>query len=175
MFYERHFQQLEEDAARQRAAERLAELARESPPERPVCAFRSGSESQCRPGVEAQFGPLSETLPGTKEKQDKRRGRKRPRQKHLCPQCGQLRGLCGDWKWGQNPGRDIISEVTIPESLLPQGKKQRSTPERSQYEQKERNSPLYLSPEKRPSWSAGIRRTGAGASPPSLSGRWSRT
>ena len=31
LFYERQFQQLEEDAARQRAAERLAELARESP------------------------------------------------------------------------------------------------------------------------------------------------
>ena len=31
LFYERQFQQLEEDTARQRAAERLAELARESP------------------------------------------------------------------------------------------------------------------------------------------------
>ena len=41
-FYERQFRQLDEDAARQRAAERLAESARRSPPERPVCAFGRG-------------------------------------------------------------------------------------------------------------------------------------
>ena len=62
LFYERQFRQLEEDTARQRAAARLAESARESPPERPVCAFRRGSESLCRYGVE---GPLSEELSGT--------------------------------------------------------------------------------------------------------------
>ena len=52
------------DAARQRAAERLAELARESP-QNALCA-PSGEEASpsSGPGVVAQFGPLSEALPG---------------------------------------------------------------------------------------------------------------
>ena len=68
MFYERHFQQLEEDAARQRAAERLAELARESPQNALCAPFGAEASPSAAPGVEAQFGPLSEPLPGTKEK-----------------------------------------------------------------------------------------------------------
>ena len=80
-FYERQFRQLEEDAARQRAAERLAESAREKPPERPVCAFRRGSGSGYPVGLEGGSGPLRgrfqscrlnrfrvEELAGTKEK-----------------------------------------------------------------------------------------------------------
>ena len=43
---------------------------------------------------------------------------------------GSCGSFCGDWKWGQNPGRDIISAVTIPESLLPQGKNRGQPPER---------------------------------------------
>ena len=43
---------------------------------------------------------------------------------------GSCGGFCGDWKWGQNPGRDIISAVIIPESLLPQGKNRGQPPER---------------------------------------------
>ena len=68
LFYERQFRQLEEDTARQRAAERLAELARESP-QNALCA-PSGKEASpsSGPGVVAQFGPLSEALLGTKEK-----------------------------------------------------------------------------------------------------------
>ena len=66
--YERHFQQLEEDAARQRAAERLAELARESPQNALCAPFGAEASPSAAPGLEAQFGPLSETLPGTKEK-----------------------------------------------------------------------------------------------------------
>ena len=68
LFYERQFRQLEEDTARQRAAERLAELARESP-QNALCA-PSGEEASpsSGPGVVAQFGPLSEALLGTKEK-----------------------------------------------------------------------------------------------------------
>ncbi len=68
LFYERQFQQLEEDAARQRAAERLAELARESPQNALCAPFGAEASPSAAPGVEAQFGPLSETLPGTKEK-----------------------------------------------------------------------------------------------------------
>ena len=41
---------------------------------------------------------------GRKKKQDKRRGRKRPRQKHLCPQCGQLRGLLRGLEMGSKSG-----------------------------------------------------------------------
>lgn len=39
------------------------------------------------------------------EEQDKRRGRKRPRQKHLCPQCGQLRGLLRGLEMGSKSGQ----------------------------------------------------------------------
>ena len=75
-FYERQFRQLEEGAARRRAAERLAESARRSP-QNALCATleeRAGVDTPT--GVESGFGPLSgglpgvpaEILPGTKEK-----------------------------------------------------------------------------------------------------------
>ena len=75
-FYERQFRQLEEDAARQRAVERLAESARKSP-QNALCA-PLGERAWVDPpsGVESGFGVLSgelpgvpaEALPGTKEK-----------------------------------------------------------------------------------------------------------
>ena len=68
LFYERQFRQLEEDAARQRAAERLAELACESPQNALCATFGEKGSPGTEPGLEAQFGPLSEALPGTKEK-----------------------------------------------------------------------------------------------------------
>ena len=51
LFYERQFQQLEEDTARQRAAERLAELARESPQTALCAPFGAEASPKCRPGV----------------------------------------------------------------------------------------------------------------------------
>ena len=42
---------------------------------------------------------------GRKKKQDKRRGRERPRQKNLCPQCGQLRGLLRGLEMGSKSGQ----------------------------------------------------------------------
>ena len=74
LFYERQFRQLEEDAARQRAAERLAELARESPQNALCAPFGAEASPSADPGLEAQFGPLSEVLPGTKEKAGEPRG-----------------------------------------------------------------------------------------------------
>lgn len=68
LFYERQFQQLEEDTARQRAAERLAELVRESPQTALCAPFGAEASPSTNPGLEAQFGPLSEELSGTKEK-----------------------------------------------------------------------------------------------------------
>ena len=67
-FYERQFRQLEEDAARQRAMARLAELARESPQNALCAPFGAEASPSADPGLEAQFGPLSEELSGTKEK-----------------------------------------------------------------------------------------------------------
>lgn len=68
LFYERQFRQLEEDAACQRAAERLAESACESPQNALCATFGEEGSPGTEPGLEAQFGPLSEALPGTKEK-----------------------------------------------------------------------------------------------------------
>ena len=75
-FYERQFRQLEEDAARQRVAERLAESARRSP-QNALCAPLGKPAGLDTPsGVESGFGPLSgafpelppESLPGMEEK-----------------------------------------------------------------------------------------------------------
>ena len=68
LFYERQFQQLEEDTARQRAAERLAELAHESPQNALCAPFGAEASPSADPEVEAPFGPLSEAIPRTKEK-----------------------------------------------------------------------------------------------------------
>ena len=68
LFYERQFRQLEEDAARQRAAERLAESARESPQNALCTPFGAEASPSADLGLEAQFDPLSETIPRTKEK-----------------------------------------------------------------------------------------------------------
>lgn len=79
LFYERQFQQLEEDTARQRAAERLAELAMKAP--RTPCVRLLERKRvpvptrRWRPHL-ARFRRQSQ---GRKKKQDKRRGRKRPR------------------------------------------------------------------------------------------------
>ena len=59
----RQFRQLEEDTARQRAAERLAESARRSP-QNALCApleERAGVDTPS--GVESGFGPLSGAFP----------------------------------------------------------------------------------------------------------------
>ena len=68
LFYERQFQQLEEDTARQRAAERLAELVHESPQNALCAPFGAEASPSADPEVEAPFGPLSEAIPRTKEK-----------------------------------------------------------------------------------------------------------
>ena len=74
-FYERQFQQMDEDAARQKAAERLAESARRSP-QNALCAPLAESAGVDIPsGLEGGFGPLSgaflelspESLPGMEE------------------------------------------------------------------------------------------------------------
>ena len=68
LFYQRQFRQLEEDAARQRAAARLAESARESPQNALCAPFGAEASPSAEPGLEAEFGPLSGVFPGTKEK-----------------------------------------------------------------------------------------------------------
>ena len=68
LFYERQFRQLEEDAARQRAAARLAESARESPQNALCAPFAEEASPSAEPGLETEFDPLSGVFPGTKEK-----------------------------------------------------------------------------------------------------------
>ena len=75
LFYERQFQQLEEDTARQRAAERLAELAHESPQNALCAPLEEPAGVDTPSGLEGGFGPLSgafpelppESLPGVEE------------------------------------------------------------------------------------------------------------
>ncbi|MSA84944.1 hypothetical protein GKD75_19385 [Odoribacter splanchnicus] len=56
-------------------------------------------------GVAAQgFRPFLNGTEGRKKEQDKQRGRKRPCLEHLCPQCGQLRGLLRGLEMGSKSG-----------------------------------------------------------------------
>lgn len=63
LFYERQFRQLEEDAARQRAAERLAESARRSPQNALCAPLGEPAGLDTHSGVESGFGPLSGAFP----------------------------------------------------------------------------------------------------------------
>ena len=109
LFYERQFRQLEEDAARQRAAERLAELARESPPNA-LCApsgeeaspkFRSGGGGPIWPAFGGASGSAYGGASGDERKSRINDGvASDPRLGYNCPQCGQLRGVCGVSKVG---------------------------------------------------------------------------
>lgn len=74
-FYERQFRQMEEDADRQRTAERLAESARRSP-QNALCAPLGEDAGVDTPSaLEGGFGPLAgafpelppESLPGVEE------------------------------------------------------------------------------------------------------------
>ena len=105
LFYERQFRQLEEDTARQRAAERLAELAHESPQNALCAPFGEEASPSADPGLEPNLARFRRCFRGRKKKQDKRRGRKRPRQKHLCPQCGQLREFLRGLEMGSKSGQ----------------------------------------------------------------------
>ena len=74
-FYDRQFRQLDEDAARQRTAERLTESARRSPQNAMCAPLREPAGLDTPSGVEGGFGPLAgafpelppESLPGVEE------------------------------------------------------------------------------------------------------------
>ena len=95
LFYERQFQQLEEDTARQRAAERLAELARESPQTALCAPFGAEASPQC-------FRRRSR---GRKKKQDKRQGRKRPLSEALLPAVRAVAGAFAGLEMGSKSGQ----------------------------------------------------------------------
>ena len=67
-FYERQFQQVEEDVARQRAAEILAMTAPQSRQNALCAPFREKPSPSPDQGVEGKFGPLSEEFARTKGK-----------------------------------------------------------------------------------------------------------
>ncbi len=67
-FYERQFRQVEEDAARQRAAELLAKSAPQGRQNAQCAPFREETSPSPDQGVEAGFGPLSEEFARTKGK-----------------------------------------------------------------------------------------------------------
>lgn len=67
-FYERQFQQVEEDAARHRAAELLAKTAPQNRQNALCASFREEASPSPNPRVEAGFGPLSEEFARTKGK-----------------------------------------------------------------------------------------------------------
>ena len=67
-FYERQFQQVEEDTARQRAAELLAKTAPQGRQNALCAPFRKESSPSPNQGVEGEFEPLSEEFARTKGK-----------------------------------------------------------------------------------------------------------
>ena len=84
---------------------------------------------------------------------------------------GNYGSFCG-FKNGVNIRAVISSLRSLSPNAYSHKEKTGVTPRKKTIMGKKEKFPLYLSPEKRPFWSAGIRRTGAGASPTSLSGRW---
>ena len=67
-FYERQFQQVEEDAARQRAAELLAKTAPQGRQNALCAPFREEASPSPNQGFEGEFQPLSEEFARTKGK-----------------------------------------------------------------------------------------------------------
>ena len=67
-FYERQFQQVEEDTARQRAAELLAKAAPQSRQNALCAPFREEASPSPDQGFEGEFEPLSEEFARTKGK-----------------------------------------------------------------------------------------------------------
>ena len=101
LFYERQFRQLEEDAARQRAVERLAESARKSPQNalRAPLGERAWVDTPSGRGERiwgAFWGASGSASRGTSRDVGSSRikpwRRKRRPAGHVCPQCGQFRG-----------------------------------------------------------------------------------
>ena len=84
---------------------------------------------------------------------------------------GNYGSFCG-FKNGVNIRAVISSLRSLSPNAYSHKEKNRGHTQKEDHYGKKEKFPLYLSPEKRPFWSAGIRRTGAGASPTSLSGRW---
>ena len=103
LFYERQLTELEMAAERQRV-NASQNWPMKAP--RPPCVRLS--ERKRVPVPTRSWRPnlarFRRCFRGRKKKQDKRRGRKRPRQKHLCPQCGQLRGLLRGLEMGSKSG-----------------------------------------------------------------------
>ena len=120
LFYERQFRQMEEGAARKRAAEGLAELARGSTQKAMWGPFGAEASPGAGTGMDARFGPLSEEISRTKEKAGYTPGSPvAPPAGYFAPQCGSLRGVAGYQKWGQKQPAGITFVVTIPKPLLP--------------------------------------------------------
>lgn len=101
-FYERQLRQVEENTARRRAAERLAESARRSP-QNALCAplgdgYPLGRGERIWGAFRGASGSASR---GTSRDEGKSRikpwRRKRRPGNHVCPQCGQFRG-CESWR-----------------------------------------------------------------------------
>ena len=74
LFCERQFLKLEEDAAHQKVMAHLAESARKSPQNALCAPFGAEASPNADPGLEDEFGPLLEALPGTEEKEGEPRG-----------------------------------------------------------------------------------------------------
>ena len=114
-----------------------------------MCAFRSGSESQCRPGGGGPIWPTFGDAPGDERKSRINDGvASAPVRSTSARSAGSCGGFCGDWKWGQNPGRDIISAVVIPQRILPQRKNRGHTQKEDHYGKKREVSPLPVTGEK---------------------------
>ena len=76
------------------------------PPERPVCAFRRGRESQYQSGAGGPNWPAFGGASGDERKSRINDGvASAPCRKHFCPQCGQLRGLLRGLEMGSKSGQ----------------------------------------------------------------------
>ena len=106
--------------------------------------------------------------PAEDERKSRIKARRRPRR--LLPvttarSAGSFKSFRGRWKWGQNQRENEILRSLFPNAYSHK-KKTGVKPWKGAVMSKKRNSPSTCRRRKRPFWSAGNRRMGAGASPP---------
>ena len=91
-FYERQFQQMEEDIARQRVEEQLAKASAQGRQNALCASFREEASPSPNQGVEAGLEPFSaDFCEDERKSRIKAWRRKRRHSRHFCPQCGQFR------------------------------------------------------------------------------------
>ena len=136
---------------------------------------RSGFAGERRSSVMSEFSPFGAEMRDMELATTRSRIKARRHPRRLCrshlPAVRAVSGVSVGVGNGVKIGEKTEFCGRYPAMLTTVRTKQGSSPGKETMMSKKEKFPLYLSPEKKPSWSADIRKMEAGVSPPSLSGR----